>query len=201
MCRINAQPVHSSAQAARGLVIAFLTFAFLGCGGSPPRAHTPFLTSVDLVHMTDQMSESFAGDDRISRRTPDDEPWVISIHRMVNHTNQIIRENERWLYVGRLRSRLSQAGFSENKSLIWIVPPEQWPRIAEELGGAPEPLELRMTPTHLLTAEFNVLTQSGPGGRSDAYHCAYQLLDLSSGEIIWEDAWEVKRAVAGLTFD
>lgn len=197
---ISGQRSAISTHAACGFVFAYTALALIGCGG-PPRANTPFLTSVDLVHMTDRMSESFADDEIINKRTQDHEPWVISIYRVVNHTNQIIRENERWLYIGRLRSRLSQAGFSEDKSLIWIVPPEQWPRIATELGGAQEPPELRMTPTHLLTAEFHALTQTGPGGRSDTYHCAYELLDLNTGEVIWQDAWEVKRAVAGLTFD
>jgi len=178
------------------LLAAVLT----GCGG-PPRARTTFLRSVDLIDMTDRMAQSFASDERIGRRAGDDEPWVISIHRVVNHTNQIIRESEKWLYLARLRAMLAQSDLAEERSIIWIIPPERWPIVAEELGVSEEPYGLRMDPTHLLTAEFHALTQTSGRGRSDAYVCDYQLLDLDSGVIIWEDAWEVKHAVSGLTYD
>jgi acetyl esterase/lipase len=192
------QPGRAGASAACGLALILTTLALTACGG-PPTARTTFLNAVDLVHMTDQMAQSFANDEMISERTPQDEPWVISIYRVVNHTNQIIREHERWLYLGRLRAQLAQSNFSDDRSVIWVIPPERWPLVADELGPAPP--ELRMRPTHLLTAEFNVLTQTHARGRSDAYVCSYQLVDLESGSIVWEDAWEVKRAIAGLTFD
>lgn len=177
-----------------------LVAALAGCGG-PPKARTTFLRSVDLIDMTDRMAQSFASDERIGRRTGDDAPWIISIHRIVNHTNQVIREPEKWLYVGRLRAMLAQSDLARERRIIWIIPPERWPIVAEELGVSEEPYGLRMDPTHLLTAEFHALTQTSGRGRSDAYVCDYQLLDLDSGAIIWEDAWEVKRSASGLTYD
>lgn len=151
--------------------------------------------------MTDRMAQSFVSDDLIGRRSADDEPWIISIHRVVNHTNQIIRESEKWLYLARLRATLAQSDLAEAHSIIWIIPPERWPIVAEELGVSEEPYGLRMDPTHLLTAEFHALTRTSGHGRSDAYLCSYQLLDLDTGTIVWEDTWEVKRAVSGLTYD
>lgn len=168
---------------------------------SQPRARTTFLNSADLVNMTDQMAASFAHDPVISSRSGEDEPWVISIYRVVNHTNQIMPERERWMYIGRLRALLAQTDVAEQRNLVWIVPPERWPLIAEELGVSHEPYGLRMKPTHQLTAEFYTLTHTSAAGRSDAYMCSFQLLDLRSGAIAWEDSWEVKRAMPGLTFD
>jgi hypothetical protein len=156
---------------------------------------------VDLVNMTDQMAMSFAADPVIGERTPDDEPWVISMYRVVNHTNQIIPEREKWLYLARLRALLAQTRISEERSLIWIIPPERWSIVAEELGISEEPYGLRMNPTHQLTAEFNALTNTSAQGRSDTYVCSYQLIDLDLGTIVWEDAWEVKRAITGVTYD
>lgn len=192
-----------SRQLGRRRSIAACGFALIlanlaACSG-PPKVRTTFLNSVDLVHMTDQMAQSFATDDVISGRTERDEPWVISIFRVVNHTNQIIREDERWLYIGRLRGQLARSNVSGERNMIWVIPPERWPLVADELGTPPP--ELRLSPTHLLTAEFNVLTQTHSHGRSDAYVCSFQLVDLDSGSIVWEDAWEVKRTAAGLTFD
>lgn len=184
-----------------GITTALLVLILLtGCGG-PPRVQTTFLGSVDLIDMTNQMAQSFARDEAISARRATDEPWVISIYRVVNHTNQVIPERERWLYIGRMRSLLAQSDIATQRRLIWIVPPERWPAIARELGEANEPPGLRMNPTHLLTAEFNTLTTTSARGRSDMYVCSYQLVDLATGLLVWEDSWEVKRSVTGLTFD
>jgi hypothetical protein len=175
--------------------LLFLT----ACGA--PKAKTTFLESVDLINMTDHMAQSFAKDDVIGRRAATDPPWVISIERVTNHTNQLIPDREKWLYIGRLRAVLGEADFSKARSIVWVIPPERWPIIARELPDAKEPYGLRMKPTHLLTAEFAALTNTSGRGRSDAYLCDYQLIDLSTSKIEWEDKWEVKRAVSGKTYD
>jgi len=171
-----------------------------GCGGAP-KVRTTFLNSVDLVSMTDRMAESFALDDVISARNATEDPWVISINRVSNHTNQIIPERERWLYMARLRSRLAQSEIAKERSLIWVVPPDRWMAVADELSDPHEPAELRMTPTHQLTADFYTLTNSTGQGRSDAYLCSFQLFQLQTGAIVWEDAWEVKHWAKGRTYD
>ena len=171
-----------------------------GCGGAP-KAKTTFLNSVDLVAMTDRMAQSFATDEVIGRRAATDQPWVISIFRVTNHTNQIIRDSEKWLYVARLRSMLAQSNIAKERSIIWVMPPERWKMVSEELGVSEEPYGLRMNPTHQLTAEFHALTNTSAKGRTDMYVCDYQLLDLSSGAIVWEGSYEVKRAISGKTYD
>jgi hypothetical protein len=179
--------------------IALLLLAPLlaGCGG-PPRANTTFLRSVDAVDMTDRMARSFAADADIGGGT---EPWIISLHRVANQTNQLIPEREKWLYMGRLRALLATSGLTRERNIVWVIPPERWPMVAEELGVSEEPYGLRLDPTHLLTAEFHALTVTSGRGRSDTYVCDFQLLDLATGVIAWEDAWEAKRASAGVTYD
>lgn len=185
------------------LPIVLLLLACLvapGCG-TPPRADTTFLTSLDLVDMTDRMAQSLARDPRIGARGPDAPPWVVSIYRVVNHTNQVIPEREKWAYVGRLRALLAQSRFSHEHALIWVAPPERWAMISAETGGGDEPPEQRLRPTHQLTAVFSALTQTSAAGRSDTYLCSFQLVSLETGLIVWEDAWEVKRSRSGLTYD
>lgn len=182
-----------------GAVAIVATVSMTGCF-SPPKAETTFLSSVDLVDMTDRMAESFAADPVIGRRRPSDDPWVVSIDRVANHTNEIIPEREKWLYIGRLRAILAQSRIGRDRSMIWVIPPERWPIVAQELGLA-EPVGLRMAPTHVLSAEFHTLTNTSSRGRSDMYVCTFQLSDIRSGHLVWEDLWEVKRAVSGLTYD
>ncbi len=184
----------------KSLMFMILTLGVMGCA-MPTHPRTPFLRSVDLVDMTNNLSESFAHDEIINSRTSDDSPWVISLNDVVNNTQQIIPESERWLYVARLRSRLAQSDCSARHNMIWVVPPEGIQRIDDENTGSSSLAEQRLTPTHLLTGEFVALTNTSHTGRSDTYVCDYQLVDLQSGLIVWEDAWEVKRYASGLTYD
>lgn len=169
--------------------------ACAGC--SAPAAHTTFLRSVDVVDMTDRMAESLAGDEVIGRRTAESERWVVSLDRVSNQTNQIIPSREKWLYMARLRSLLAESEFARRHNIVWVVPPEQWPASGGELDEAGS----RLTPTHVLAARFNTLTNTSAAGRSDMYVCSYQLTDLASGRLVWEDWWEVKRVASGLTYD
>jgi hypothetical protein len=84
---------------------------------------------------------------------------------------------------------------------MWVMPPAQWERVADELDDPREPLALRTPPTHQLTGTFLAQTLTSAAGRSDTYVCSYQLIDLSDGTLVWEDAWEVKRSIAGRTYD
>lgn len=171
-----------------------------GCGGAP-KANTTFLGSVDLVDMTDRMAESLARDSDVGPRGDGSPPWVVSIDRVNNHTNQIIPDREKWLYTGRLRAKLAESDFSRSHGIVWVIPPERWHIVSQELREAAEPYGLRRKPTHVLYADFLALTSTSSRGRSDAYLCDYQLLDLESGKVVWEDKWEVKRAVSGKTYD
>lgn len=193
--------IQDSSSTSVSLCLCGLLAVVLGGCAAPPRAHTTFLHSVDLIDMTDKMARSFAKDDVIGHRSAGDAPWVISINKVANHTNQIIPDREKWLYVGRLRAQLAQSDLAQERSIIWVIPPERWHIVAEELGVSQEPYGLRMNPTHQLTAEFNALTITSARGRSDAYLCEYELIDLQTGTIVWEDHWEVKRAISGRTYD
>ena len=166
----------------------------VGC--SAPEVRTTFLGSVDLVDMTDRMADSFAGDPVIGRRNEASETWVVSIDRVVNHTNQIIPVREKWLYTTRLRAKLVESDIARQRNIVWVVPPERWPAAA----GVLESNHRRLRPTHLLAAEFQTLTRTSAAGRSDTYVCAFQLTDLGDGRLVWEDLWEVKYAVRGLTW-
>ncbi len=169
--------------------------AAIGC--APPAARTTFLNDVDLTDMTQRMARSFAADPVIGRRGVSSDPWVISMDRVVNHTNQIIPSREKWLYMARLRSRLAVSDLSGQRSLLWVVSPERWPTAPRELDD----FEPRLPPTHLLAAEFETLTSTSGAGRSDMYVCSFQLTEIADGRLVWEDFWEVKRAASGLTYD
>ena len=164
---------------------------------SAPEVRTTFLGSVDLVDMTDRMADSFADDPVIGRRSEASETWVVSIDRVVNHTDQVLPGRENGRYATRLRAKWAEDDIARQRSIVWVGPPERWPAAAGEL----ESKHRRLPPTHLLAAEFQTLTLTSAAGRSDTYVCAFQLTDLGDGRLVWEDLWEVKYAVQGLTWN
>ncbi len=168
-------------------------------GCSPPAVRTTFLGNVDLVDMTDRMAESFANDPVIGRRSDASERWVISIDRVANGTYQVMPPREKWLYVARMRALLDESDLSRRRNIVWVVPPERWPAAAGELDAQDVPG--RLSPTHLLSAEFQTLTSTSAAGRSDMYVCAFQLTELEHGRLVWEDLWEIKYAARGVTWD
>ena len=174
----------------RGAVgFAVVMMAVGTCAGcSPPTTRTTFLESVDLVDMTDSMAESFAGDPVISRRTQASGRWVISIDQVANRTYQLMPSREKWLYTTRLRALLAESGFADGRNIVWVIPPEGWPAAQQELR--PEDRDPRLAPTHLLSAEFQTLTNTSARGRSDMYVCAFQLTELENGRLVWEDLWK-----------
>ena len=184
----------------RAAAFAFVMMAVsISWGCSPPATRTTFLESVDLVDMTDRMAESFAGDPVISRRTPASGRWVISIDQVANRTYQLMPSREKWLYTTRMRALLAESGFAGGRNIVWVIPPEGWPAAPLELRA--EDRDPRLAPTHLLSAEFQTLTNTSAAGRSDMYVCAFQLTELDNGRLVWEDLWEVKYASRGLTWD
>jgi hypothetical protein len=183
----------------RAIVTCSLALLSCACASDPPVARTTFLDSVDLIEMTDRMAQSFSLDEDIAGRDGDSESWVVSMNRIENHTNQIIPEREKWLYVARLRALLDRSTLSRERNLTWIIPPGRWAMLQDELG--PAPATLRLQPTHQLTGEFTALTNTSGQGRSDSYLAEYHLFSLDDGRMIWSDHWEAKRTVSGRTYD
>ncbi len=179
---------------------AFACVVMSTCWGcSPPAVRTTFLGSVDLVDMTDSMAESFAGDPVISARTRASARWVISIDQVANGTYQVMPAHEKWLYTTRMRALIAESDFAARRNIVWVIPPEGWPAAPHELR--PKDRDPRLAPTHLLSGEFQTLTNTSAAGRSDMYVCAFQLTEIANGRLVWEDFWEVKYAARGLTWD
>ena len=155
-------------------------------GGCAPKSEgmalqTTMLTSVDLVRMTDEMAVSLlnSGVELKDR--------IVVTDRVVNRTNHIIDAGEKELFLAKLRVTLAQNPTIQAMGVVFVARPDELPEIAPQGKGA--------GPTHALTATFYTLTQVTRSLREDAYACAFQLQDLRTREVVWEDAYEVRYAV------
>ncbi len=178
------------------MIALLLLHGAIGCGG--PRLHdTTMLTSVDVVEMTDQMVASLAASGLMEGRTEDSPPMVITMDRVANRTEHIMSPGERWGVINRLRALLMQTDLRSERHLIFVMPTQAWEAL-EVVDQAPPH---RLKPTHALRATFRSDTQSSIRARTDAYLCAFQMLDLGDGALVWEDAFEVKYTVSRNRFD
>ncbi|MHB1156833.1 MAG: hypothetical protein ACYC26_08340 [Phycisphaerales bacterium] len=171
------------------LMMVLLTLA--SCGA--PRVENVRLDSADLTAMTDRMAESLLINPAIASRTANDEPWVITLDRVTNDTSDIIPEGEKWAYMARLRALLSRSPALNAHALRFVLPSAH----AQSLD---EPGR-RLTPTHALAATFYTADNYSRQARSAMYLCAFELLDLRSDKIIWEDRYELKRSVTRSEWD
>lgn len=170
--------------------------ALASCAG--PRLYdTTMLGSVDVVDMTDRMVVSLVESSALEGRDAASEPWVITMDRVSNRTEHIMSPGERWGIMNRLRALLMQTELRRDRHLLFVLPAEAW----QSLDVAEEPPPTRRPPTHALRATFLSDTQSSIDARVDAYLCAFQLVDLTSGLLVWEDAFEVKYVVERNAFD
>jgi len=167
------------------LIVALALAASL-MGGCAPRSEgialqTTMLTSVDLVRMTDDMAVSLlnSGVDLKDR--------IVVTDRVVNRTNHIIDTGEKELFLAKLRVTLAQNPTIQAMGVAFVARPDELPEIAPQGTG--------QGPTHALTATFYTLTQVTRSLRDDAYACAFQLQDLRTREVVWEDAYEVRYVV------
>ncbi|MDH3584509.1 MAG: penicillin-binding protein activator LpoB [Phycisphaerae bacterium] len=159
---------------------------------SPPQVANTRLGSGDLVQMTDRMAASLLASTAIGERAAASPAWVITLDRVVNQTNHIMPAGERWAFAARVRAKLAESPALAGRNLYFVLPAE---RAAKLKLRQPELPGQRRTATHALTATFYSVTTATRQARTDSYLCSFQLLDLASDRIVWEDRFEVKRGV------
>lgn len=181
-----------------------LSLGGMGCASSasaPGRAggdalQTTMLTSVDLVQMTDAMARSLMGSGiDFSRGGEDGEQFIIVTDRVVNRTNHIIERGEKELFLQKLRVLLNQQGVLRAAGVVFVARPDELSVYSEMPTDGEMRAEKFQGPTHALTATFATLTKVSRQGRDDTYECAFQLQELKSRLIVWEDAYTVRYAI------
>jgi hypothetical protein len=188
----------------RAFVPFVIVLALLGCR-SPGR--TTVLTHDDLDVATREMAASLAASSFLADRAPDSPPIVVTINKVENLTSDIIPPAEQWMTMARLQGSLPIRQLSRDRNIRFQIPPERR-RLVEGAGGrVPPEQQQQYVPTHVMTALFRSSTRTGRDGkghvdvRQDYYLLQYQITELQSRQIVWEDAFEFKREASGLLID
>jgi hypothetical protein len=110
-------------------------------------------------------------------------PTVIVMDRVDNQTSDPSANFQ--IYLARIRASLNQSGARQN--LIFV---ESRAKAEGVLGreGVPAEQTARTKPRFALTGTFYDL----PRGRTNYHLLTFQLMDLTSSIVVWEDSYEVK---------
>ena len=176
-----------------------LLLGALATGCSAPQINTTEVTPEDVERMTEQMAESFMRQPEIRKRSRSSRKWVFTLNKVRNLTMHVMEPREQWRTMARLRTLLTKSQKLQAKNIAFVLPPEEWLRYGGDNALA-DPM-YRAEPTHSLQATFRSDTAQSAESRSDAYLCAFQLIGLRDGTIIWEDAYEVKYVIEKNRFD
>jgi len=189
----------------RGLVVAALCVAAVTVGGCASGSKSSRMRLDDYDHIAAEIAaklrDKLATSDEFARRTADSPPMVITITKVRNEmTAEMLSEATKWYLMAKLKSALPLATLSHEKNMVFTVSAEHL-RAARRRGTVDEGFAAERAPTHDMVATFKSVVRSSGMDRTDAYFCEFELLDLGTGEVVWDDAVEFKRTAHGRSWD
>ncbi|MFA9476823.1 hypothetical protein ACERK3_00820 [Phycisphaerales bacterium AB-hyl4] len=163
------------------------------------------MTVDDFDAMAAEMAASLADSEALAQRSPDSEPWVISIERVLNLTSDVMTQSEQWSIIARLRSSTPLRSLADDKNVRFVMAPDRVVALREELVAEGEQGEAfgseRLTPTHTMTATFRSMTRAHTTGRTELYYCEFEILEHATSVPVWIDRFEYKREAHGHIWD
>lgn len=183
------------------LAVVALAVGLVGCGAPPKESgQTTGITVDDMQEITAQIAEKLGKCDFLATRTPQSPPLSITINKVLNYTSDVIRESDRWYLMYRVIDSFSIKTLSREKNISLVIPAE---RLSELRGKvrAEGPIGEKRKPTHVMEATFRSTTFLVGENRTDAYYCQYSIVEVASGERVWSDRFEFKRAAVGRAYN
>jgi hypothetical protein len=169
-----------------------------GCANYSQRSTR--LTADDLAFTAGELAARLGASDVLRERGPDAPPMVIAINRVENLTTDIIPAGEQWYVMARVRDAQAIRDLRERHGVSFVIPQEQLLR-AREVGTLPDNFADARRPTHEMSATFRSARRVAGLNRTDGYLCDLRITGLDTGEVIFTDTVEFKRAAFGRAYD
>lgn len=195
--------VYRTPRQARGYRGLYVLILCLTACAPKPVGQSTRLTVDDIEAMTAEMAQSMLASDALARRGPDSEPWVVSIDKVLNLSDEVMTKNEQWSIMARVRGAAPITALWDEKAVRFVIPPERvlelrnseyGPDFGDGFAG-----DRRVT--HTMTATFRSVTRAQAKRRSDLYYCEFDLLEFATGEPVWSEKFEFKRQAKGHVWD
>lgn len=186
----------------RVIVLACTLGMTLGCTPKPV-GQTTRLTIDDIEAMTAAMAHSLLAGDALKNRGPDSEPWIVSIDKVLNLSDEVMTKNEQWSIMAQVRGAAPITALWDEKAIRFVIPPERVLELRNSEYGSDfvDGIATERRVTHTMTATFRSITRAEAKQRSDLYYCEFDLLEFATGEPVWSDKFEFKRQAKGHVWD
>jgi outer membrane murein-binding lipoprotein Lpp len=182
-----------------GAIVVLMALGLLaGCAST--QTGSTRLTASDFADLAAAVAAELEASDAIAERSSADEPWIVAMDRVENLSGDFIPVSEQWWLMEKVRSALPMRAIGERYAIRFVIPVErlrELQALSPELAGAGS----ERAPTHALRAVIRSVERTGGGGRTDMYAADFQLVDLSSGEVVWSGRGEIKRVAFGRVWD
>ncbi len=188
---------------ARGYRVMFMiAMCVMGCDPKPVGESTR-LTLGDIETMTQEMAQSLLASDTFADRGPNSEPWIVSIDKVLNLSDDVMTENEQWSIMAQVRGAAPIRAMGDEKAVRFVIPPERAVALQNSANATDfqRGFGSERRVTHTMTATFRSVTRAQAKQRSDLYYCEFDLLDIGTGEPVWSDRFEFKRRARGHVWD
>lgn len=189
-----------------GTALTLLTLALVALAAScaaPARrtsGQSTAITTEDMTEITEEITSKLAGSDFLASRTPDSPPLTITLRKVINYTSDVIRDSDRWYLMYRVLDSFSIQTLSKERNIRITIPVERLAELRANVPDAERAASAR-APTHIMEAIFRSVTASSNSNRTDAYYCQYRITELASGQVVWSDRFEFKRAAVGRAYN
>ncbi|MFT5423555.1 MAG: hypothetical protein ACI89L_001335 [Phycisphaerales bacterium] len=178
-----------------------------GCETAPTGPQTTRLRIGDMQQVVDATVEKLAGSDWLATRSPDSpDRIVIGVERIENRSSDVITRSEQWYLMQSVSSRVVSSGLGRASNLAMVIPAQRLAQ-ASSRGTIQGVAASDRNVTHSMTAAIESITRTGGGatggaeGRQDFYSCVYRVVNLQSGELVWEDRVEFSHTALGRSFN
>jgi hypothetical protein len=177
-------------------LLPFWIFAVSGCGNAVATGTSTALSGYDLEAMAAQMAESIVADPQVQAAIANEGPLRVVIRPVRNElTGQVLPRGQAQAFTAQVRTLLARA---RTGNFVWINNRDDFYAMrareleGTDLGPAPDAVD----PNYALVATFRSLTSDDKHGRSDFYQAIFQLTDLMEREVLWTDAYNVKKTAS-----
>lgn len=180
--------------ALRAIVLAWLV-SVTGCSSVPESTRLK-VDDFDLV--VAEMRDSLAR--FLVARGPGAAPMRIQTRGLRNESSDMLTKAEKWMAVGRVQAALPVQELIQGHGVTFMMPLHQ----VDALRAAGYDLPPVDRPTHEFKATLRSATRSGRENddgdtdlRKEYYEFSYEILDLATNEIVWNDSVMFAREARG----
>ena len=174
-------------------VVLMLAMTLAGCGNAVRTGTSAALSGFDLEEIATTMAQSIAADPEVQAAQASEGPLTVVVLPVENRLRgQVLPLGQARAFTASVRQLLSEAqpdGFTwvNNRDTFYAL------RRRELEGFDPGPAPEAVSPEYALQATFTSLANDNRRYRTSDYVCDFSLVSLQDRQVLWADAYNVRK--------